>query len=109
MWKGPRGEPDKPGASGLPRGLDRALPAPLPAPPGVATCQGRWPLCLHMGVAKAPVGNLPLLYPLCPWMVPIIPLSGITPSSFASRHAAGWFPIRQNKKCSRNRISHSLN
>ena len=28
---------------------------------------------------------------------------------FASRHAAEWFPIRQKKKCSRNRFSHSLN
>jgi hypothetical protein len=49
---------------------------------------------LHVGVAKAPVCNLPLLYTPCPCVVPIIRLPGTPPSGFASRHAAEWFPIR---------------
>ena len=35
-------------------------------------------LALHMGVAKAPVCNRPLIYTPGPCAVPIIPLSGTT-------------------------------
>jgi hypothetical protein len=51
------------------------------------------------GVAKAPVGNLPPLYTPCPGAVPIIPLPGISPPDFASRHVAEWFHISREKHC----------
>jgi hypothetical protein len=57
-----------------------------------------------MGVAKAPVGNLPLLYTPCPCVVPIIPLSGISPPAFASRHRAEWFHIRTAKLCYQSQL-----
>jgi hypothetical protein len=43
-----------------------------------------------MGVAKAPLCNLPLLYTLCPCAVPIIRLSGISLLDFASGHRGEW-------------------
>src|SRR5215471_21861868 len=57
-----------------------------------------------MGVVKAPVCNLPLLYTPCPCAVPIIPLPSLTPSSFAFRHVAAWFHIRTEKLCYQSQL-----
>jgi hypothetical protein len=63
---------------------------------------------VHKGIAKAPGCNLSLLYTICPCVVPIIPLPGISLPRFASRHVGLWFHIRHKKRCYRNRFSQRL-
>ena len=57
-----------------------------------------------MGVVKAPVCNLPLLYTPCPCAVPIIPLLGISLTGFASGHVVEWFHIRTEKLCYQSQL-----
>jgi hypothetical protein len=70
--------------------------------PSGQACQEDFPvvlvqkMILHIRVAKAPVGNLPLIYTPCPCAAPIIPLPGTPPSGFASEHIADGFHIRQS-------------
>jgi hypothetical protein len=44
------------------------------------------------------------IYTPCPWVVPIIPLPGITLPDFASRHAAAWFHISPEKRCYQTQV-----
>jgi hypothetical protein len=57
-----------------------------------------------MGVAKAPMCNLPLLYTTCRCVVPIIPLPGTTLPGFASRHVEQWFHISTQKLCYQSQL-----